>query len=711
LGLSARHRKKKFTTTSGKPFDPGWCSAPRTQEAAYSLIPEDARADAHARIGRLLLAHTPPDKREEIIFEIVSQLNRSAGLITSREEREQVAQLNLNAGKRARNAVAYSSALTHFVAGRALLTEDCWRLQYPLTFELEFHLAECEFLSGNLASAEERLPALSSGAANLLDPAAVTGLRVDLYAVLGRSDRAIAVCLDYLRQVGVEWSPHPTDEDVRREHERIWQRIGTRPIEDLIDLPLMNDAGTRATMEVLIKVMPYAQFIDNKLFCLMITRMVNLSLEYGNSNASCCGYIWFGLILSSYYEDYPAARRFGQLSLKLVERRGLDAFKARVYEAFGIFVSPWAEHVRAGRAHIQRAFDEANRIGDLMYAVYCCINFVTNSLASGEPLNQVEREAMEGIDLASKADFGLAVDIIRGHLCLIRMLRGPTHNINSFDDTKFDERKFEEHLEADPNLAIAACSYWIRKLQALVFAQDYSSALEAAAKAQTLLWTSPALFEQAEYHFYGALARAGSVDTVDAARTDQKAAPLEALAAHHHQLQIWTEHCPENFENRAALVGAELARLEGRDLDAERLYEQAIRSARANGFVHNEALAYETAARFYAARGFEDFAEAYLVRARDGYRRWGADGKVRQLETRYPRLAMAYPDGGTRATTTPDQQLDVAAVVKASQALSSEMLLPRLIERLMTIALQNAGADRGLLILPHQNDYRIEAEA
>jgi GAF domain-containing protein len=181
------------------------------------------------------------------------------------------------------------------------------------------------------------------------------------------------------------------------------------------------------------------------------------------------------------------------------------------------------------------------------------------------------------------------------------------------------------------------------------------------------------------------------------------------LAVHHKQLQAWAEHCPENFENRAALVGAEIARLESRELDAERLYEQAIRSARTNGFIHNEALAYETAARFYAARGLEDFAELYLLRARDGYRRWGADGKVRQLEARYPQLAIAKPRG--TAEEAIDQQLDVAAVVKASQALSSEMLLPRLIERLMTIAPQNAGADRGVLILPHESDYRIEAEA
>jgi PAS domain S-box-containing protein len=193
--------------------------------------------------------------------------------------------------------------------------------------------------------------------------------------------------------------------------------------------------------------------------------------------------------------------------------------------------------------------------------------------------------------------------------------------------------------------------------------------------------------------------------------TEQGIAHLEAMQAHHRPLQAWAEHCPRNFDSRAALVGAEIARLQGRDLDAERLYQQAIRSARVNGFVHHEALAHETAARFYAARGFEDFGDMYLLRARDGYRRWGADGVVRRIEARYPWLATADPHHEPSATTPPDEHLDVAAIVKASQALSSEVLLPQLVERLMTIALQNAAADRGLLILPRQNGYHVEAEA
>ena len=216
-------------------------------------------------------------------------------------------------------------------------------------------------------------------------------------------------------------------------------------------------------------------------------------------------------------------------------------------------------------------------------------------------------------------------------------------------------------------------------------------------------------FETAEYHFYGALSQAASCD---AAPPDERQQHVDALAAHHRQLEVWAENCPENFENRAALVGAEIARIEGRELDAERLYEQAIRSARANGFVHNEALANELAARFYAARGFEKIARVYLQDARYGYLRWGADGKVRQLEQLHPHLRDApVPASPTATIGAPVEQLDVGTVLKAAQAVSGEIVLGKLIETLLRIAVEHAGAERGLLILFPGDEPRIAAEA
>ncbi|MEY2606448.1 MAG: hypothetical protein QOH31_4270, partial [Verrucomicrobiota bacterium] len=306
---------------------------------------------------------------------------------------------------------------------------------------------------------------------------------------------------------------------------------------------------------------------------------------------------------------------------------------------------------------------------------------------------------------AARARFGYVIDIIGAQLALIRTLRGWTKKFGSFDD----ETTVERHFASVPTATLPHCWYWIRKLQARFFAGDYDSALDASAKAQQLLWTSPSIFETAEYHFYSALSRAASPDS---AFPDRQPRHLEALAAHHRQLEIWAENCPENFENRAALVAAEIERVQGQPLKAEHLYERAISSSHANGFVHNEALASELAARFYAARGFDMIAHAYLRKARYCYLRWGAAGKVRQLDELYPQLREEEPIPGPTSTIgTPVEHLDLATVIKVSQAVSSEIVLEKLIDTLMRTAVEHAGAERGLLILQRGVEQRIEAEA
>jgi PAS domain S-box-containing protein len=681
----------------------------RVQEAAYSLIPEESRAEAHLRIGRLLATEIPPDKLEEKIFEIVNQLNRGATLITSRDERERLAELNLIAGERAKVSTAYASALKYFVTGAGLLGEDCWERRHEIAFRLELGRAECEFLTGQSAAAEERLAGLSARAANTVELATVACLRVDVYTTLDQSARAVDVCLDYLRHLGVEWSAHPTEEEVEREYGRIWSHLGNHAIEQLTELPLMSDPGSLATLGVVTKVLPTIRHTDANLLSLAICKAVNLSLDVGNADSSCVAYVWLGVVAGARFGNYKAGFRFGQLGYELVERRGLRPFQVRTYLIFGSNVMPWTKHVRVGHELLRRAYEIANKIGDLTFAAYSCACLNTILLAAGDRLVEVQRETENGLAFAKKAGFGHAIDQMTAQLGLIRNLCGSTSKFGSFDDGQFDELWFERHLSSNPSLALPECWYWIRKLQARFFAGDYAGALEASSRAQRLLWTSWSLFETAEYHFYGALAHAASWDS---ASPDQNQQHVEALAAHHRQLEIWAENCPENFEDRAALVAAEIARIEGRDLDAMRLYEQAIRSARVNGFVHNEALANEVAARFSAARGFENIAHAYLRDARYGYLRWGADGKVRQLDGLYPQLREEKPVAGPTSTIgAPVEHLDLATVIKVSQAVSGEMVLEKLIDTLMRIAVEHAGAERGLLILLQGEQLQIEAEA
>jgi len=681
----------------------------RIQEAAYALIPAGERALEHLRIGRLLAAHTPPEAMPEHVFEIATQFNRGVALITSSDEREHVAQLNLIAGQRARASTAYTSALTYLATGAALLPADGWERRHELAFALDLQRAECEFLTGDMAAADSRLMSLSARAATLEDVAAVACLRENLFTTVGRSDAAVEACLEFLQHIGVQWSAHPTKAEVEQEYERLLALIGSGAIEQFLHLPLMSDPVCRATLNVLNAVVAAAHFTDENLLCLVSLRMTNLSMGHGNSDVSCVGYAYTGMILGRIFGNYRGGFSFGKLGLDLVEQRGLRSFEARVYSVFGHLVVPWTRPLSLGRRLVEHSFDAAIRLGDLTYATFSRAEILLTSYFEGDPLGDVQREGEAGLDFARQARFGLVVGVIAANLQLIRSLRGLTAEFGSFDDSGFNERRFERDLADDPRLSILACQYWIHKLTAHVFAGAYLSALEAASKARPLLWTQSNFFHRAHYHLFAALACAGFWDMASAG---ERSHYREALTDHQSQFQKWIESGVANLEDSAALVGAEVARIEGRDTEAMRLYEVAIAAAKASGFLQNEALANELAARFYAARGFGKIADIYLHEARYGYLRWGADGKVHQLDQHYPQLRQEKPatsSGNPIAARV--EHLDLATVIKVSQAVSGELVLEKLIDRVMRAAIEHAGATRGLLIVPQGDDLQIESEA
>ncbi|MBB2671478.1 UNVERIFIED_ORG: PAS domain S-box-containing protein [Rhizobium esperanzae] len=676
----------------------------RVQEAAYGLIPEDERAAAHLSIGRLLLMHTPPQALDENIFEIVGQLNCGGALSAPGEERERLADLNLLAARRAKASAAYESALAYAGTGAAYLPDDAWERRYELAFALELHRAECEFLTGAPAEAQARLAELASRATSLADLARVTRLRVDLFMSLGRSDQAIIFGLDYLHRVGISWSSHPTRSQVRQEYARLWRQLGGRPIEALLNSPPMADPVALATMDVLTSLVTPALFTNENLRCLVIGRMGNISLKHGNSDTSPYAFTAVGTVLGPYFGNYEAGFRFGLLGLDLTEQPGMERLKARVYLAFGNLAKSSPRHVRTGRALAQRVFETAQQVGDLTYAVLSRNNLVTYLLAAGEPLSQVQHDAEAGLDFARQAGFGVAVGFISGQLQLIRTLRGLTPIFGCFNDEGFDEQQFELKTDGKPG----SCLYWIRKLQACVFAGDTLTALSAAAKAESLLWMTPAIFERAEYHFYTGLSLASALH----GSTTKTALYRKAIRAHSRQLDTWAAHSPENFASRATLLGAEIARLGSRELHAERLYEQAIQLAHAHALPHDEAIAYERASAFYRARGFDQIARLYLQNARRCYLSWGADGKARQLEEAYPQLrdGQSAP-AATSTIEAPIEHLDLATVIKVSQAVSSEIVVEKLIDTVLRMAVEQAGAERGLLILSRGGEPRIAAEA
>jgi GAF domain-containing protein len=471
----------------------------------------------------------------------------------------------------------------------------------------------------------------------------------------------------------------------------------------------MSDPAWRGTLEVIAAIVPPSWFTDENLRNFLVARMVNLSLEYGNSEASCYAYALFARTLGSYFGDYQAGYRFGKLSLELVDKRGLNLFKARVYACFGHHIDPWKHHLVHSRQWLRLAFAAAPQAGDLTLAAYNCVNTISNLLASGEPLDEVQVEAEKALEFVRRLGSGLAVDLVIIQQAYVRALRGLSANLTHLDDAEFDEKQFERHLDDDPQLVTARFRYWVRKLQTHFQAGEYSSAIAAADRVQKLNWRSQSFIEVAEYPFYAALALAGLYSTANSA---ERLRHFDAIMGHQKLLSLWARNCCENFGCMEALVAAEVARIQGRALDAERLYEDALSSARENRFIHNEALANELAGKFYLGRSLRTIAYTYLRNARYCYLRWGAAGKVRQIDQNYPGLTeehmIALP--GTVIESTTDR-LDQAAVVKALQAISREIVLDKLIKTLMQTAVEHAGAERGLLLLISENKLQIEAKA
>jgi PAS domain S-box-containing protein len=670
----------------------------RIREAAYALVPEDDRPAVHLQIGRLLLTRILAPETSETIFDVVKQLNHGVALVDSPDERLRFAELNLTAGRRARSTTAYDSALVYLATGESLLSEEHWERHYALRFALALHRAECEFLTGKLAAADERLSRLRERAIGSTDLAAVASLRITVYITMNRTDRAIQVGLEQLRAFGIDWPAHPDEEDVREEYERLRKGLGEHPIEALVDLVSTRDPDLLAVMEILRELLPAAIFIDKNLHHLAVLRMSNLSLERGHCDSSPLAFAELSMAIGPRFGHRQDGFRFGNLGMALAERGDLARFRGKVYVVVGYHVMPWTRPARAALSVMRRALDLTQEAGDLQFATFGAIHMSALRLAAGDRLDDVQVEAERHLAFSEHAGFPMLVYCYLGQLQLMRSLRGQS--------VGFDEGTVEKVLDQDPSFAITACWYWIRKLQARVHAADYASALEMAARAERLLWTSPTFFgELTEYHFYSALAHARAWDSgseTDASRH------REALAAHHAQLAAWASGCTETFGARAALAAAELSRLEHRVEDAERLYDEAIRSAAASDAPNIEAIASEMAAHFYRARGLERMGQAYLGRAQSCYRRWGADAVAARLEAHTASDAAPVDPTGS---TTSVEGLDLSTVIKASQTISGEILIDKLVETLMVTALQHAGAERGLLILRRGDDERVEAEA
>ena len=637
----------------------------RVHQAAYSLIPQEQVNWVHLRIGRLLLERTPETERDERVFDIVNQFNIGKVYITETDEQRSVAELNLAAGLKAKASVAYRSAATYLGAGISLLPEASWTTDYKLAFDLHVNLAECELLNGEFGEAERLSSVAIQNAASNVDRAEAYGVRILVKTTRGDNAGALLLGKECLKLFNIdlpidfkeeEVSPTnpgkkedpklvvipPSPERVVSEMRRIQSSLGNEPIEGLLNRARLTDPNAVAAITTLATLYAPAFFTNTECVDLLTCQMVDISITQGNTGASALGYVTFGQALTTRFNAYVDSYRFGKLAYDLVEKHNYFAYKAQVCNVFASLISLWTHHLRMNLEYSKIGWKAGIESGNIHYSVFNSLQVVLALLIKGDPLDEVYEASVTCKDYIKGTSYEVFVNLDTCLQRFVRNMQGLTNSFSTFSEDGFNLSEFEARLNVleEQHLPVIKFWYYVLKLSARYISGDYEEAMAAQRTAQKLTHTAKSMAPYAEYCFFAAMTAAALLKgTPEEKRTEYR----ELLSSNIENLRAWSKSCPENYLHKYSLAAAELALLDGRPDEAERLYSDAVSSARANAFVQIEGLSHEAAARFHLERGETEKAHAHLRDAHACYTRWGARGKVEHLKRLYPEALRSIP--------------------------------------------------------------------
>jgi PAS domain S-box-containing protein len=681
----------------------------RVREAAYSLLTDQERPYIHLRTARVLVDGISHEALEDAVFEILNHYRNGIALIEAPAEAAYVAKLSLMAGKRARAAAAFESAVLYLSVGRALLEPCDWQSSYEIAFGLELNLADCEFILGDVESAEARLAALSLKCRSDLDRALVVGRQMILYVHQSEFERAVQGAIQCLQTLGEILPRSPSDRDIEDAYRNLLTGIGSRSIDTLANLPLMTDGRLQTVTELLEALAGPAGATNLNLITLSQLRIASIAVEHGISDAAAHAFAGLTRVVGWNFGELETGQRFGRLALRLVDDRGLHRFAERVYGVIAAFAAPYTQPLRECGQLALRAAELGPERGGVSFSGYSWALVSSFLFDGGAPLSEVQRRAEEALASIKKGTFTYAVILITIPLMVVRALRGLTPSLAESIANDVDEYCVRV-LTQEHKFIHNANQFWTRQLQLRYYAGNIPGCLEAIGAVEDAKSHIPLYEIVCQFCFFSALTHAAILSDPAAKNRDEY---WRALLECRDKLTMWAARCAANFADRACLVSAEVARLQGHVGAASGLYEESIRLAREQAFVQNEALANELAARFYESRGLKAIRDAYARNARSCYLRWGADGKVRELDQHYPHIT---DEVTPRISSVEDaraqlQNVDFGAVINMHQAVSEEIVFNRLIERLMATVVEHAGAVRGLLLLPQDGEMQVVAEA
>ncbi|BAZ28682.1 multi-sensor signal transduction multi-kinase [Cylindrospermum sp. NIES-4074] len=689
----------------------------RVQQAAYSLIPDNQKKETHLKIGQLLLQNSTPEARKGNIFALVNQLNYGTDLLTSQVEKYELAELNLIAGQRAKAATAHDSAVKYLQVGLKLLAEDSWRCQYELTLGLHEEAGEAAFLSGDFEGMQRFVEIVQNHAKTLLDKVKVYEVQIQAYIGQNRLLEAVNIGLQALKLLGVEFAQEPNPSDIGQALGDTAAILRGARIEDLIDLPQMTDPYKLAAMRLMSSIFAPAYMAAPELVPLTVCKQVNLSLQYGNASVSPFAYANYGLLLCGVVGDIDSGYQFGQLALTLVSKLNAQEIKAKTLLIVNIFIRPWKDHLRETLEPLGSVYSSGLETGDLEFAAYGPLMYSCFAYFSGKELTVLETEIAINRDAIHKIKQDTALHYLETYWQAALNLLGKSENTCSLKGQACDEQiRLPLHEQAKDRLGVAYI-YWHKLLLSYWF-ENYSEAIENTALAEKYLDVVVGLPLVPLFHFYDSLARlAVSPDSPEL----EKKNILERVQSNQEKMQKWAHHAPMNHLHKFYLVEAERHRVLGEKIAAIEMYDRAIALAKQNEYINEAALALELTAKFYLSWGKQAIAQTYMTDAYYTYSHWGAVAKVKDLESKYPQLITRSLNTEksetnylhtiqTQSTSAGGSQvLDLMTVMKAAQVLSEEMVLSHLLEKMMRIVIENAGAQQGYLITKHNNQWMLEA--
>ncbi|TYQ31106.1 AAA family ATPase [Pseudanabaena sp. UWO310] len=698
----------------------------RVQQAAYSLIPDAQKAQTHFKIGQLLQKNLSDIELEEKLFDVVGQLNCGKSLIEPRE-REFLARLNLKAAIKAKNSTAYMAAKMYLQSGIDLL-DTGWQGQYDLTLKLYTAYAEASYLHGDLEGMERIAKIVLENAQTNLDKIKIYEIQIAALTATQRMLEAIAVGRDALHPLGILIPSEPSDELNKQILQNLAEQLQHRRIEELVNLPEMTDTSIQAAMRILRSLFAPIFVGAQNLLPFLSSTMVNLSLQYGNTAASAVGYTLYGFVSCALLGEVEVGYSFGKLSLVILDRFNAKEFNSMIFCLFATFIQHYKEPIRESIPILKQGYILGRETGDFNNMGYNIFNYGYSSFFSGVELGDLEVELTNYSSVITEAKQYSAkgyLDILRQTIQNLREDRGFSDCLDG--DIYSETAMLPKHLQ-DNDSTVLFTLYFYKQLLAYQFG-NYTSALEFKNNAELYLLAASGTLIAAIFHFYAALTCLALCH-----QAPDREDLLLSLQNYQDRLYRCSQNSPVNHLHQWYLVEAERQRVLGNKAEAIEHYDRAISLAEENQFLNEESLANELAAQFYLDWDKEKIAKEYLINAYYGYVRWGAIAKVQDLESRYPRLlapilqqqislsptetvfapsslTASQTRGSQSSSTSISSTLDLESVLKASQILSSEIQLDRLLATLLHTVLENAGADKGALLMPREHQWYVEALA